>query len=168
MPNWASHAHFSPFSNGSCQIGPLMPTLAYFQMDHAKLGLSCPLWPIKVDFGFIQRIYYLFDSSWEFLYTSISLSPVDKWNQANNPKKRNSPLNTCAEDMRVKISFEELVCYALCVNRVYMFSFFIKVSLHFMHTCIYCNFFQKKRWWNLLKGIFLSHKLLHYSKASRR
>ena len=67
MPNWAFHAHFSAFSNGSCQIRALMPTLTHFQMDYAKLGLSCPLWPIKADFGFIQRIYYLFDSSWEFL-----------------------------------------------------------------------------------------------------
>ena len=81
MPNWASHAHFSPFSNGLYQIGPLMPTMAHFQMDYAKLGLSYPLWPIKVDFDFIQRIYYLFEASWEFfLFTSISLSPVDKRN----------------------------------------------------------------------------------------
>ena len=67
MPNWAFHAYFGPFPNGLCQIGPLMPTLAHFPMDHSKLGLSCPLWPIKVDFDFIQRIYYLFDLSWEFL-----------------------------------------------------------------------------------------------------
>ena len=67
-PNWAFHAHFNPFSSGSCQIGPFMPILAHFQMYRAKLGLSCPLWPIKVDFGFIQRIYYLFDSSREFSY----------------------------------------------------------------------------------------------------
>ena len=68
MTNWVSHAQFSPFSNGLCQIGPLMPTLAHFQMDYAELGLSCPLWPIKVDFGFIQRIYYLFEASREFSY----------------------------------------------------------------------------------------------------
>ena len=43
MLNWASHARFSPFSNGSCQMGHLMPTLAHFQMNYAKLGLSCPL-----------------------------------------------------------------------------------------------------------------------------
>ena len=43
------------FLNGSGQIGPFMPILAHFQMDRAKLGLSCPLWPIKVDFGFIQK-----------------------------------------------------------------------------------------------------------------
>ena len=80
-----------------------------------------------------------------FLHTSVSLSPVDKRNQANNPRKRNSPLNTPVEEIRVEISFEELVCYVLCVNRVYMFSFFIKVSLHFMHTCIHCNFLQRKK-----------------------
>ena len=50
MPNWAFHTYFNPFSNGSCQIGPLIPTMA-----------------IKVDFGFIQRIYYLFEASREFL-----------------------------------------------------------------------------------------------------
>ena len=74
---------------------------------------------------------------------SVSLSSVDKRNQANNPRKRNSPLNMCVEEIRVEISFEELVYYVLCVNRVYIFSFFIKVSLRFMHTCIHCNFFQK-------------------------
>ena len=67
-PNWAFHAHFNPFLSGSRQIGLFMPILAHFQMNRAKLGLSCPLWPIKVDFGFIQRIYYLFDSSREFSY----------------------------------------------------------------------------------------------------
>ena len=112
MPNWASHAHFSLFSNGLCQIGALMPTLAHFQMDYAKLGLSCPLWPIKVDFGFIQRIYYLFEASRGFfLYTSVSLSPVDKRNQVNSSRKRNSPLNTRMEEIRVEIPFEELDCY---------------------------------------------------------
>ena len=45
-----------------------MPTLAHFQMDYAELGLLCPLWPIKVDFDFIQRIYYLFEASREFSY----------------------------------------------------------------------------------------------------
>ena len=68
VPNWASHAHLNPFPNGLCQIGPFMPILAHFQMDYVKLGLSCPLWPIKVDFDFIQRIYYLFEASREFFY----------------------------------------------------------------------------------------------------
>ena len=66
VPIWASHAHLNPFPNGLCQIGPFMPILAHFQMDYIKMGLSCPLWPIKVDFGFIQRVYYSFDSSREF------------------------------------------------------------------------------------------------------
>ena len=64
-----------------------------------------------------------------FLHTSVSLSPVDKRNQANNPRKINSPLNTRAEDIRVEVSFElfeELVCYVLCVNRIHiLYSFFI-------------------------------------------
>ena len=97
LSNWASHAHFSPFLNRLWQIGP-----------------SCPLWPIKVDFGFIQRIYYLFETSREFfLHTLVSLSSIDKWNQANNLKKRNSPLNTRVEDIRVEISFESFIL--LCV-----------------------------------------------------
>ena len=121
MPNWASHAHFSPFSNGLCQIGPLMPTLVYFQMDCAKLGLSCPLWPIKMDFGFIQEIYYLFEASREFSYIRQFYYPLFiKWNQANNSRKRNSPLNTRKEEIRVEIPIDELVCYLLCVNRIYI------------------------------------------------
>ena len=103
-----------------------------------------------------------------FLHMSVSLFPVDKRNQANNPRKRNSP--TCAEEIRVEISFEELVCYVLCVNKVYIFSFFIKVSLHFMHTCIHCNFFRKKKMMKYLKmHLFSSHKppfcLKHRSKG---
>ena len=51
-----------------------------------------------------------------FLHTSVSLSPVDKQNQANNPRKRNSPLNTRAEDIRVEVPFVSLkspfvICY---------------------------------------------------------
>ena len=64
-----------------------------------------------------------------FLHTSVLLSPVDKRNSANNLNKRNSPLNTCAEDIRVEVpfyQFEELVCYLLCVNRIrILYSFFI-------------------------------------------
>ena len=63
MPNWASHSHFSPFLNGLCHIGPFMPVLAHLQMDYVKIGPLMPTMAIKVDFGFIQRIYYLFDSS---------------------------------------------------------------------------------------------------------
>ena len=114
MPNWDSHAHFSLFPNGLCQIGHFMPILAHFQMDHAKLGLSYPLWPIKVDFYFIQRIYYLFEASREFSYIRRFRCPlVDKRNQANNPRKRNSPLNTRVEEIRVEILFESLfvMCY---------------------------------------------------------
>ena len=48
--------------------GPFMPALSHFQMDNAKLGLLCPLWPIEVDFGFIQKVYYLFEASREFSY----------------------------------------------------------------------------------------------------
>ena len=99
-----------------------MPTLAYFQMDYAELGLSCPLWPIKVDFGFIQRIYYLFEASREFSYIRRFHYPLlISENPANNPRKRNSPSNTRAEDIRVEMSFcqfEEPVCYLLCVNRI--------------------------------------------------
>ena len=55
-----------------------------------------------------------------FLHTSVSLSLVDKRNQANNSRRKNSPLNTHAEEIRVEIPFEELVCYVLCVNSVYV------------------------------------------------
>ena len=122
------------------KLGPFMPILAHFQMDRAKLGLSCPLWPIKVDFGFIQRIYYLFDSSREFSYIRRFHYPLlIKRNQANTPRKRNSPLNTCAEDIKVEVpfyQFEELVCYLLCVNRIrILYSLFIpNKTLHVMHT----------------------------------
>ena len=68
-----------PFSD------PCNKAQAHFQMDYVELGLSCPLWPIfkwiipnlashahygpfKVDFDFIQRIYYLFEASREFSY----------------------------------------------------------------------------------------------------
>ena len=57
-PSNKAQAHFQ-----MDYVGPIMPTLAHFQMEYAKLGLSCPLWPIKVDFGFIQWIYYLFEAS---------------------------------------------------------------------------------------------------------
>ena len=129
MLNWASHAHFSPFSNGLCQIGPLMPTLDHFQMDYAELGLSCPLWPIFkwIMSNWVSHAYYgplrwtlvLFKGFTtylirleSFLHTSVSWSPIDKRNQANNLRKRNSPLNTHAEDIRVEISFESfgLLC----------------------------------------------------------
>ena len=93
MSNWASHAHY----------GPLRWTLVLFK-------------------GFTTCLIR-FES---FLHTSVSLSPVDKRNQANSPKKRNSPLNTCAEDIRVEVTFEpfeELDCYVLCVNRVYVYFF---------------------------------------------
>ena len=90
-------------------------------MDYAKLGLSCPLWPIEMDFGFIQKdLLLVCFVSRVFLHTSVSLSPVDKRNQTNNPRKRNSPLNTRVEEIRVEIPFEELVCYVLCVNSVYI------------------------------------------------
>ena len=136
-----------------------MPTLAHFQMDYAELGLSCPLQPIfkwiilnwvsHAHYGPLRWTLVLFKGFTtclihleSFLYTSVLLSPVDKRNQTNNSRKINSPLNTRVEEIRVEIPFEELVCYVLCVNRVYMFSFFIKVSSHFMHTCIHnihCN-----------------------------
>ena len=60
-----------------------------------------------------------------FLHMSVSLSPIDKRNQANNPRKRNSPLNSRAEDIRVEVPFEpfeELVCYLLRVNRILILS----------------------------------------------
>ena len=86
-----------------------MPILAHLQMDYVKMGLSCPPWPIKVDFGFIQRVYYLFYSSREFSYIRRFHYPLlIKQNQANNPRKRNSPLNTRAEDIRVEVSFDLL------------------------------------------------------------
>ena len=51
-----------------------------------------------------------------FLHTSVSLSPVDKRNQTNNPRKRNSPLNTRAQDIRVEVPLVSLkspfvICY---------------------------------------------------------
>ena len=48
-----------------------------------------------------------------FLHTSVSLSPVDKRNHANNPRKRNSPLNTRVEEIRVRYRLKSLfiMCY---------------------------------------------------------
>ena len=89
MPNWAYHAHFSPFPNGSCKI----------RASHAHFG---PLeWTLALFKGFTTCLIRLES----FLHTSVSLSPVDKRNQANNPRKRNSPLNTRAGGIRVELSF---------------------------------------------------------------
>ena len=114
-------------------------------MTNAKIDLLCPLRPIKYGLRFyyktlllvclVMRVYCI-----RRLYYSLLIIKV----HTNNPRKRNSPLNARAGGIRVEIPFEELVCYVLCINRVYMFSFFIKVSFYFMHTCIHCNFFQKK------------------------
>ena len=136
MPNWASHAHFSPFSNGLCQIGPLMPTMAH------KGGL----WIYSKDLLLIWGI------SRAFLHMSVSLSPVDKWNQANNPRKRNLSLNMRAEDIRVEVPFEpfeEFVCYLLCVNRILiLYSLFMpNKTLHIMHTC------HTSFWWSVITDI---------------
>ena len=86
--------------------------------SHAHYG---PLrWTLVLFKGFTTCLIRLES----FLHTSLSLSPVDKRNQANNPRKRNSPLNTHVEEIRVEIPFEELVCYVLCVNSVYVFFFY--------------------------------------------
>ena len=87
-----------------------------------------------------------------FLHTSVSLSPVDKRNQTNNPRKRNSPLNTRAEDIRVEVSFkpfEELIFYLLRVNRIFfLYSLFIpNKTLHVMHTR-HASF-----WWSIIADI---------------
>ena len=80
-------------------------------------------WASHAHFGPLKRTLVLFKEFIacsirleSFLYTSVSLSPVDKRNPANNPRKRNSPLNTCAEDIRVEVSFVSLkspfvICY---------------------------------------------------------
>ena len=122
MPNWAFHAHFSPFSNGSCQIGPLMPSMAHYG----------GLWFYSKDLLLVWGVLRV------FLYTSVSLSPIDKRNQANNPRKRNSPLNTCVEDIRVEVPlkpFEELDYYLLHVNRFLIL--FLSV-LFWVWPCISC------------------------------
>ena len=72
-----------------------------------------------------------------FLYTSISLFPVDKPNKTNNPRKKNSPLNTRAEDIRVEVlfePFEEFVYYLLRVNRILYSLFIPNKTLYVMHT----------------------------------
>lgn len=93
-------------------------------MDHVKIGPFMPTKPIQMDFGFIQKICYLFASFLRVsLYTTVLLFPVDNQNPANNPKKRNSPLNICVEEIRVEIPFEEL-CPVLHVICKYTFCLF--------------------------------------------
>ena len=71
-------------------------------VSHAHYG---PLrWTLALFKGFTTCLIRLES----FLHTSVSLSHFDKRNQANNPKKRNSPLKTRTEDIRVEVPFVSL------------------------------------------------------------
>ena len=87
----------------------------------------------------VQDHYKWIISNWAF-HAQAHFQMDYKRNQANNPRKRNSPLNMRVKDISVEVPFElfeELVCYLLRVNRFFfLYSLFMSnKTLHVMHTC---------------------------------
>ena len=99
--DWAFYAHFNLF------LKWIMPNWA----SHARYG------PLRWTLALFQRIYYMFEASREFSYMRRFYYPL----LINKIRpiilgKRNSPLNTRAEDIRVEVPFVSLkspfvICY---------------------------------------------------------
>ena len=87
-----------------------------------------PFWANKdwAKLLYLEILFLCFTALRDWHVRRFLIFPVDIKAQTKNPKKRNSPLNTRAEDIRVEvpfIRFEELICYLLRVNRIFIHFF---------------------------------------------